>query len=317
MTTKVSHGELATEVEPWHPSRPHAALAADVRWWLGSPFSLGLFGRLALDQVAYRPIAAAVDHSGRFRQNFTDRGVRSFTFGMLMLFGDDSDRRWDTDELKRLHAAVRGAGNGEFEGTRFSALDPELWNWIAVSSLNLFYRGYVAVRGEDLDDEQREAVYQTLRWMLSYLELPSARAKLPETLPDMLSYYDRVAAEKLADNSFLQYADESFDAVPVPELLPKPVRDLVAPVWNLVVPIALRPPKVLGQRLAHAKMRELLDVRQTGTVRLEYACYLMALRLAWRHLPKRLVLDPLAYNRYRYERLRAAYQSVQLDSFAA
>ncbi|MGB8405142.1 MAG: oxygenase MpaB family protein [Mycobacterium sp.] len=315
MTT--SPVEQQAGAEPWHPSQPHAELASDVRWWLGSPLSLGMFGRLALDQVAYRPIAAAVDHSGRFQQNFTDRGIRSFAFGMLMLFGDDSDRRWDTDELKRLHAAVRGTGNGEFTDTRFSALDPELWNWIAVSSLNLFYRGYVAVRGEDLDDEQREAVYQTLRWMLSYLELPSARAKLPETLSDMLSYYDRVAAECLADNSFLQYADESFDAVPVPELLPKPVRELLTPVWNLVVPIALRPPKVLGQRLAHAKMRELLDIRQTRTGILEYACYLMAVRLAWRHLPKRLVLDPLAYNRYRYERLRTAYQSVQLDSFAA
>lgn len=276
-----------------------------------------MFGRLALDQVAYRPIAAAVDSSGKFRQNFTDRGIRSFTFGMLMLFGDDSDRRWDTEELKRLHAAVRGTGTGEFADTRFSALDPELWNWIAVSSLNLFYRGYVAVRGGDLDDEQQESVYQTLRWMLSYLELPSARAKLPETLTDMLSYYDRVAGEYLADNPFLRYADKSFDAVPVPALLPELLRSAVGPPWKLLIPFALRPPKVLGQRLAHPKMRELLDIRQSPAERLEYACYLMAVRLAWRYLPRRLVLDPLAYNRYRYERLRSGYQSVQLDSFAA
>jgi len=180
-------------VEPWQPGQPHAELAADVRWWLGSPLSLGLFGRLALDQVAYRPIAAAVDWSGRFQQNFTDRGIRSLAYGMLMLFGDEADRRSDTEELKRLHGGVRGTGKGEFSDTRFSALDPELWNWIAVSSLNLFYRGYVAVRGAELDAEQREVVYQTVRWMTSYLELPSARAKLPETLADMEAYYDRVA----------------------------------------------------------------------------------------------------------------------------
>lgn len=304
-------------VEPWHPGQPHAELAADVRWWLGSPLSLGLFGRLALDQVAYRPIAAAVDWSGRFQENFTDRGLRSLAFGMLMLFGDEADRRADTEELKRLHAGVRGTGNGEFSDTRFSALNPELWNWIAISSLNLFYRGYVAVRGEGLDAEQREAVYRTLRWMMSYLELPSARAKLPETLADMEAYYDRVAEEHLADNAFLQYADESFDTLPVPALLPRQLRVLLLPLWNVVTPIALRVPKVLGRHHAHPKMRELLDIRSTPLNRLEYALYLKASQLAWRYLPRAVVLDPLAYNRYRYERLRSAYHRVQLDSFAA
>jgi len=304
-------------VEPWHPSQPHAELAADVRWWLGSPLSLGLFGRLALDQVAYRPIAAAVDWSGRFQENFTDRGIRSLAFGMLMLFGDEADRLGDTEELKRLHAGVRGTGNGEFADTRFSALDPELWNWIAVSSLNLFYRGYVAVRGENLDAEQREAVYRTLRWMMSYLELPSARAKLPETLADMEAYYDRVAEQHLADNAFLQYADESFDTLPVPALLPKQLRVLLLPLWNVLTPIALRVPKVLGRRHAHPKMRELLDIRSTPLNRLEYALYLKASQVAWRYLPRAVVLDPLAYNRYRYERLRSAYHRVQLDNFAA
>jgi uncharacterized protein (DUF2236 family) len=304
-------------VEPWQPGQPHAELAADVRWWLGSPLSLGLFGRLALDQVAYRPIAAAVDWSGRFQQNFTDRGIRSLAYGMLMLFGDEADRRSDTEELKRLHGGVRGTGKGEFADTRFSALDPELWNWIAVSSLNLFYRGYVAVRGAELDAEQREVVYQTVRWMTSYLELPSARAKLPETLADMESYYDRVAEECLADNAFLQYADDSFDSLPIPALVPKQMQVLLSPLWGALTPIALRIPKVLGQRHAHPKMRELLDIRSTPVTRLEYALYLKASQLAWRYLPRAVVLDPLAYNRYRYERLRSAYHGVQLDSFAA
>lgn len=236
---------------------------------------------------------------------------------MLMLFGDDADRRSDTDELKRLHGAVRGTGSGEFADTRFSALDPELWNWIAVSALNLYYRGYVAVCGRDLDDEQREVVYQTARWMTSYLELPSSRAKLPETLADMLAYYDRVAAESLADNSFLQYADASFDAITVPALLPEPMRSVIKPAWTWLIPVALRPPRVLGRKLAHPKMRELLDVRETRSGKIEYAVYVTVVRLGWRFLPRRIVLDPLAYNRYRYEQLRAAYHSVQLDSFAA
>ncbi|BBX86667.1 oxygenase MpaB family protein [Mycolicibacterium aubagnense] len=304
-------------VAPWQPGRPHAALAADVRWWVGSPLSLGLFGRLALDQVAYRPVAAAVDHSGRFQENFTDRGIRSLAYTMLMLFGDESDRRLDTEGLKRLHSAVKGTGNGEFADTRFSALDPDLWKWVAVSGLNALYRGYLAICGRDLDSEEREVVYQTVRWMASYLELPSARAKLPETLADMLAYYDRVAEESLADNGFLQYADDSFDTLPVPALLPKLLRSIMSPLWSAVTPVVLRVPKVLGRRHAHPKMQELLAIRSTPLNRIEYALYLRASQLVWRYLPRALVLDPLAYNRYRYERLRSAYHSVQLDSFAA
>jgi hypothetical protein len=41
-----------------------------------------------------------------------------------------------------------------------------------------------------------------------------------------------------------------------------------------------------------------------------------ALRTAWRRLPRRLMLEPLAYNRYEYERLRDSYQSLLLESFA-
>lgn len=315
MTSTAAPVEAA--VEPWRPGQPHAELAADVRWWAGSPLGLGMFGRLALDQVAYRPVAAAVDHSGRFRENFTDRGIRSGAYAMLMLFGEESDRRFDTEELKRLHSAVKGTGNGEFADTRFSALDPDLWKWIAVSALNIHYRSYVAVCSRDLDEGEREVVYQTARWMLSYLELPSARAKLPETLADMLTYYDAVAAEHLADNLFLQYAKDSFGTLPVPALVPERLRRLIAPLWNAVTPIVLRVPKVVGERHAHPKMRELLDVRSTALSRLEYALYLSAARLAWRYLPRVVVLEPLAYNRYCYERLRSVYHSIQLDSFAA
>lgn len=63
--------------KPWEPGQPHHELAADVRWWMGMPLAFGLFGRLALDQVAYRKVAAAVDASGRFASNFTDRGLNS------------------------------------------------------------------------------------------------------------------------------------------------------------------------------------------------------------------------------------------------
>ncbi len=110
----------------------HRELADDVRWFVGSPL-VAAFGRLALDQVAHREIAAAVDRSGRFADNFTDRGIRSAAFTALAAFGDNSDVRTSRADLKRLHRDVRGTGKDSFSETRYSALNPEVWIWVAVN----------------------------------------------------------------------------------------------------------------------------------------------------------------------------------------
>lgn len=303
-------------VPPWHPSQPHHELAADVRWWMGMPLAFGLFGRLALDQVAYREVAAAVDATGRFRENFTNRGIRSYLWGPLMLFGDEADRRATAERLKQLHGAVRGRGRGHFEGERYSALKPALWKWVGTSSMLVFYRGYVATYGEHLTDEEREVVYRTVLHMSDF-DLASEQADVPRTVAEMERYYDSVATTELADNEFLQWADATFDALPVPTLVgPRWLHLLVAPVWRLVVPVLARPARICAEGAAHPQMRELLGVRWNRRREWEYRRYLAAIRLGRRWLPAWLLLEPLAHNRYRYERLRAAYARPALASFA-
>ena len=73
-------------------------------------------GRLRGDGVEDRDVAAAVDATGRFEDNFTDRGVRSYLWGPLMLFGDDADRTATATRLKDLHGQVRGKGPGCLRG---------------------------------------------------------------------------------------------------------------------------------------------------------------------------------------------------------
>lgn len=310
--------QAAADVPPWDPSRPHHELAADVRWWVGSPLSFGMFGRLALDQVAYREVAAAVDRSGRFRENFTDRGIRSYLWGPLMLFGDESDRRASATRLRDLHGAVRGTGEGGFEGVRFSALSPQLWKWVGTSSLNVFYAGYVATMGRDLSPVEREIVYQTLRWMTEGYDLPSEASRMPETLAEMERYYEQVAAEVLEDNEFLQWANQQFDALPMPTLVgPRWLQLVLTPPWVAVRRLLARPAKVCAEGAAHPRMRELLGVRWSAGRRLECALYTALLRGFLRRLPKRVTLEPLAYNRYAYERIRAAYAGTQLESFGS
>ncbi|WP_067898267.1 oxygenase MpaB family protein [Nocardia vaccinii] len=318
-TTESTSDDAATS-----PGQPEAqldsryrALAEDVRWFLGSPLG-GVFGGLALDQVAYRRIAAAVDRSGRFADNFTDRGIRSFAFTALMAFGDPADREAFRGDLKRLHADVKGTGRGEFADDRYSALAPELWVWVAVSSLHVFYLAYLYVCGRRLDEQEKQVVYRTMRAEMSYLELPSRAGKLPETVREMRDYYDRVAATELADNEFLQFARRNFTAPPPPKILiPPGLHPALMPIWRPLVKLAARPTIVCSDTVAHPRMRELFGVRTSPRDRLEFAAYVTILRLAWRLLPRRLTLEPLAYNRYRYERIRRRYRSVLLDSFAA
>ncbi|UGT43598.1 DUF2236 domain-containing protein [Nocardia yamanashiensis] len=296
---------------------PHqVSLADDVRWFTGSPLA-AVFGRLALDQVAYREIAAAVDRTGRFADNFTDRGLRSAAFTVLMSFTDPVDAQAFREELKRLHRDVRGTGVGEFAGTRYSALTPELWTWVAVSGLNAVHQAYIHLCGRTLTPADEELVYQTLRAELGYLELPGARGKLPETLADMRAYYDRVATTQLADNEFLQFARHSFESLPLPTLfVPPAARPALTPLWRLATAVAARPVTICSSGAAHPRMRQLLGVHWNPLHQLEFTLYTTTLSAAWRYLPRRLTLEPLAYNRYRYERLRDLYRNLLLTSFA-
>lgn len=318
MTATISTPALdGVAVPPWHPGQPHHELAADVRWWMGTPVVFALFGRLALDQIAYREVAAAVDASGRFEENFTNRGIRSYLWGPLLLFGDEADRRATSERLKAMHGEVRGRGRGAFAGERYSALNPALWKWVGTSSALIFYTGYVATYGARLDREQREVVYRTVLAMTDF-GLASSQSDVPPTLAEMEAYYEDVCATTLADNEFLQWANARFDSLPVPTLIgPRWLHLLITPAWRLITPVLSRPARICGAEAAHPKMRELLGIRRSRVRRLEFRLYTALLRGARRRLPMFLLLDPMAYNRYRYERMRAAFAKPLLTSFAA
>ncbi|ESV62112.1 hypothetical protein L833_4514 [Mycobacteroides abscessus MAB_091912_2446] len=160
--------------------RPHVMDA--FRKHLGSPL-VGVFGGVLFDEVALVPVAASVDRSGRFRENFTDRGIRS-ALSAISVFAGDRQQRADTAQwLKEQHRAVRGTGVGEYEGIRYSALDPELWIWIAASAINATMEAFPHCTGYTLTATEKEAAYQYQRYLLKDLELPSAKGKFPRRMP--------------------------------------------------------------------------------------------------------------------------------------
>ncbi|QZT57778.1 oxygenase MpaB family protein [Mycolicibacterium austroafricanum] len=277
----------------------------------------GLFGAAAFDEVALVPVAAAVDRTGRFATNFADRGVRSGFSALLAIWGDATDRAAEGERLKRMHREVRGRGTGVFADVRYSALDPHLWNWIAVSGLFVVLNSFTPCTGITLTDDEREAAYQQLLEGFRSLELPGKNAKLPATYAEAAEYYEAMVGDELASNPFLRQVTENLTRLPLPTLvLPPALRLALTPGWMALRPLAGRVVTVCSFGILHPGIREMTGFRWDARHDREFALYSRLLQLAWRTLPDRVLLIPLARNRIEYEKLVRLHRSVALDSFA-
>ncbi|MBO0679191.1 DUF2236 domain-containing protein [Mycolicibacterium sp. S2-37] len=277
----------------------------------------GFFGAAAFDEVALVPVAAAVDKTGRFAENFADRGVRSGFSALLAIWGDAQDRVAEADRLKLMHREVRGRGSGDFADVRYSALDPRLWNWIAVSGIFVVLRSFTPCTGTELSDAERDAAYAQLLESFRALELPGRSAGLPETYAEAAAYYDAMVESDLQANPFLQRVTADLTRLPLPTLvLPELVRRILTPPWVLMRPVAGRVVKVCSFGIMHPGVRELTGFRWSDRHDREFEFYSRLLQLAWRVLPDRVLLIPLARNRIEYEKLVRLHRSVALDSFA-
>ncbi len=277
----------------------------------------GFFGAAAFDEVALVPVAAAVDKTGRFAANFADRGVRSGFSALLAIWGDASDKVAEADRLKTMHREVRGRGTGDFADVRYSALDPKLWNWIAVSGMFVVLNSFTPCTGIVLSDAERELAYAQLLDAFSALELPGKNAKLPATYAEAADYYESMVRDELQANTFLQRVTVDLTRLPLPTLvLPAPVRKILTPPWLVLRPVAGHVLKVCSFGILHPGIRELTGFRWESRHDLEFALYCRVLQLAWRVLPDKLLLIPLARNRIEYEKLVHVHRSVALDSFA-
>ena len=74
--------------------------------------------------------------------------------------------------------------------------------------------------------------------------------------------------------------------------------------------------KVCSFGILHPGIRELTGFQWEPRHDLEFTLYTRVLQLAWRVLPDKLLLIPLARNRIEYEKLVHVHRSVALDSFA-
>ena len=283
---------------------------ADFRRHLGSVLN-GVFGGVLFDEVAMLPIAASVDRTGRFRDNFTDRALRSGFSGQAILASAEQ-RKKHAQWLINQHRSVRGTGTGEYDGVRYSALDPDLWLWIIASAVHAIIVSYPVCSGTTLRPKEIEAGYQYLRHLVSDLELPSKRGRLPETYDEFNAYYDQTVATGLAANGFLRGQFATLTRLPLPTLLlPGWLRPVLTPPWLLVRPLIGHVVQVCSAKTMHPDVLAMIGFDLKRRHDWEFAVYSRLLQVAWLLLPDRLLLEPIHYNRVRLDTLRE-----QLDGSA-
>jgi uncharacterized protein (DUF2236 family) len=286
--------------------RDREAFREHIRWYTGNIF-LALFAGALVDQVALPTVAAGVEATGRARYLPWGRAGRTAAADQLVFFGDAADSRAEQERLKRLHRDVKGIGSN---GVRYSAFEPESWNWILISTFLVQRNAYPHITGRQLTPEQDQQYWDYFREKVEHLQL-NGSAQLPENFTDMLAHYDKTIRDKAVANKTLDCAVETLNHMPFPAFLP----GIGKPLWPLAAGAMGHIALVLAFGIIHPGVHDLTRWKWTRRHQIEFTALTAALRIADRVLPNRLTLTPLAYNRRQYERLVARYQSVGLTSF--
>jgi uncharacterized protein (DUF2236 family) len=288
-------------------SRSEDTLPEDIRWATGSAL-LGLFAVALFDQAALPEVSFALDKTGRIRNDPFGRAGRTAASHQIITWGDGEDRRAEAERLKTLHQAVRGAMP---EGHPYSALSPDLWKFIQASSIMMIRNSVAVLIGRDLTGEEDQALYDYSLTEIGVLLELGPSSQLPTLWPDFVDWYEMMT-DRLEPTETLHDALAHVRRAPAPDLLPAPLRL----AWPLARPVLGHVLLVLGTGVLHPQAREAMQLRWGWAEQTHFKLLSRGVGIACRHLPKRVTLSPLAYNRYQYERLISQYQAVGLQSFA-
>lgn len=273
----------------------------------GSVF-VALFAPGLFDQAMLPAVSAALENTGRIRNAPWGRALRSAASDQIVFSGDEVDSRLETERLVQLHRDVKGVGA---EGVRYSALNPESWNWILISTFFVYRNAFVAITGDKPTAAENQMVWDRFRQLSEGLQLPG-RSRLVEDYDELCSYYDQMVVDKLEVTSTLECVVR-FTVRPLrPDFLPA----AAGPLWNLTSPMIGHVLGVLGFGIMHPDVRALVPTTWTRRHDLEFAVMTTAIRIAYRWLPTRFTDTPLARNRREYQRLMEKYRGTGLTSFA-
>lgn len=283
------------------------ARVEDLRWVTGS-YLMALFPVGLFDQAMHPAVSAALEATGRIREAGVARGLRSAASEQIANWGDDNDREQEMQRLKDLHQVVKGVTP---DGQRYSAMTPETWNLILISTIRMYLRAYDAISGQPMNEAEQQDAYEYLLENLSSLQLPG-RSALPAQWAEAHSWYEELIRTTLTATPTLGHAFRTIRRPERPSFLPAATQ----PAWLLVRPLVGKVLLVFGLGITHPELRAVQGVRWGRRQQAQLAVLTKAIQVTHTLLPRRLTMTPLAHNRWQYERLITSYRSMGLESFA-
>lgn len=265
-----------------------------------------LFGGGFLDQTVLDDVSAGVEWGGRFRDEPYARALRTFSAQDRTVPGTEESRRRTAAWLRRAHRDVKGIHNG----VRFSALQPEAWNWILMSALRVFVEAYPVLTGDQFrTDTEVDDFYRYALAKFRYLELPSERNRLPRTWPEFEERYEEIMSRRAQWTISLER--EAGRLVNPPN----PFRLLPTAVWRRVSAPLARVGLTASFGILHPTVRELSPVVWTASNDEDFARLARILPVIYRLTPPRIGSTPLAYHTWRTRQLTAKMERAQLSDF--
>ncbi|MGW6422572.1 oxygenase MpaB family protein [Nocardia sp. NPDC055053] len=301
MTCPVPH--ITESTAPEHLS---GAVARFER--VGGSVLFGLFAVGLFDQPMLPPVSAALEATGRSRNQPWARAVRTAAADQLIYHGEDPERAAEAQRLMVLHRDVKGIGP---DGERYSALNPQAWNWILYSAFFVQRGAYIALTGTEPTPAENQAIWDRYRHKTDGLHLPG-KSRPIEDYTELVAHYERMAADELRATPALAAATDSVRQAPLPDFLPA----LAGPLWRLGSPILSHVVMVLGCGIMHPDVRARMPITWTRRHDREFAAITAVLRVAFDRLPASVTDSPMARNRRKYRKLVTQYREVGLTSFA-
>lgn len=301
MTCPVLH---TTEI----PTTEHVSDAVARFERVGGSVLFGLFAVGLFDQPMLPPVSAALEATGRSRNQPWERALRTAAADQLIYHGEEPDAATEAERLMLLHRDVKGIGP---DGQRYSALNPQAWNWILYSTFFVQRGAYVALTGTEPTPAENQAIWDHYRHKTRGLHLPGNSAPIAD-YPALVAHYERMATEELHVTPALTAAVDSVRHSPLPHFLPA----AAGPMWRLGSPLISHLVLVLGIGIMHPAVRARMPYTWTRRHDREFEAVTAILRVAFDRLPAAVTDSPMARNRRKYRKLVDRYRDVGLTSFA-
>jgi len=214
---------------------------------------IGGIRALMLQSMHPLAMAAVSAHSG-FRSDPWGRIARTSRFLAVTTFGTADDARLAVDQVRAIHARVRGTAP---DGREYVASDPHLLRWVHVAEIDSFLRAHQTYGKDPLDQEGRDGYVADTAVIAAALGVEQPPTTEQELAEQLQAYRPELAG-----------TPEARDAIgfvlwnpPLPWIA-RPAYGVLAAAAVAMMPVWSR----LPLRLPYLPLSEATVVRALGTV---------------------------------------------------